>query len=870
MSLLRRLGILAFAAVAPAVAATPGASFQAEFVAAYCVTCHSGDEPKGGLLIAEVARARSTDEDLEQWRRASEYVASGTMPPAGVPQPTAGERERFAASVRAGLEREAPVTPPARAVARRLNRTEYLNTLRDLLAIREIRLPVTFPDDNPDLRFDTMAEGTHLSPGHLDAFQEVAIDIADRLVPLPYRSEWTSAAARGTVGQDPARTKYWTREGDERGLYFTGVNIAGWSGALWDRAFAAPASGVYRVRLKVSAEAASGADGKPLRLGFYAVNPSDYDLPKRALRADLPLVGSVEVTSESPSWIEADVLLERGESFHIYCENRLTKQYPDALVRTPGNTEDLRRLLARYLQEAHGSPEPTIRFEGMDVRGPVAPLPRQVQFLGGGPASLDRAYLESILLPLAERAFRRPLGAGEGRQLIESAIEHGAAAPAPEYAVHFGVRRILLSPQFLYRELGAGDLGEFGLASRLSYFLWSTMPDEELLRLAGDGRLSDPEVLRRQVRRMVRHPKAQQFVQHFSGQWLGGREAAAVMVCDVRHVWSELIRHGIVRSTEMFFDEILQRNLSIRSFVDSDFTYANEPMRIAWGMPGSEVDLRRLEADQRQSLLWPEPTRLDLASLGPEVPRHVASRGGGLGPLQRARGHRRRRGVLADPARRLGAREPIGHAAASASERRASLGRRHFQGTHRARSPGRPPEGRDLRGMPCPDRSLRTGAGTLRRGRRLAGRVLRGGGRAGRADSRRLVERDGGRHRAGRRRGDQGLPDGASGAIHSGAGRPAARVRDRKGAGRGRPHRAGRDRCRRAGGGLRLPRPDRSIGGERSVRRAVTRAAGWARAGRREPSGIGPAVGTSHRPVAPRTASYRPYRATAATSRIPM
>ena len=631
MSLLRRLGILAFAAVAPAIAATPGASFQAEFVAAYCVTCHSGDEPKGGLLIAEVARARSTDEDLEQWRRASEYVASGTMPPAGVRQPTAGERERFAASVRAGLERGAPVTPPARAVARRLNRTEYLNTLRDLLAIREIRLPVTFPDDNPDLRFDTMAEGTHLSPGHLDSFQEVAIDIADRLVPLPYRSEWTSAAARGTVGQDPSRTKFWTREGDERGLYFTGVNIAGWSGALWDRAFAAPASGVYRVRLKVSAEAASGADGKPLRLGFYAVNPSDYDLPKRALRADLPLVGSVEVASESPSWIEADVLLERGESFHIYCENRLTKQYPDALVRTPGNTDDLRRLLARYLQEAQDSPEPTIRFEGMDVRGPVGPLPRQVQFLGGGPASLDRAYLESILLPLAERAFRRPLGAGEGRQLIDSAIEHGAAAPAPEYAVHFGVRRILLSPQFLYRELGAGDLGEFGLASRLSYFLWSTMPDEELLRLAGDGRLSDPEVLRRQVRRMVRHPKAQQFVQHFSGQWLGGREAAAVMVCDVRHVWSELIRHGIVRSTEMFFDEILQRNRSIRSFVDSDFTYANEPMRIAWGMPGSEVDLRRLEADQRQSLLWPEPTRLDLASLGPEVPRHVASRGGALG-----------------------------------------------------------------------------------------------------------------------------------------------------------------------------------------------------------------------------------------------
>ena len=611
--------------------AAPESADRLGFTATYCSDCHSGDRAEGEFRSAEADLGSSRPEIRERWLRASEYVAKGIMPPFGARQPTEDEKERFFSTVQAELGELADGAGVSRTPVRRLNRIEYLNTLRDLFRIREIRLPVTFPDDNPDLRFDTMAEGTHLSPGHLDAFHEVATDVADRMVPLPTVEERVSVSARGSVGQDPSRTKFWTRDEDETGLYFTGINIAGWSGALWDKAFIAHASGTYRVRLTVSAEASAGADGKPLRLGFYALNPADYDLPKRALRVDLPRVGGVDVTNLEPTSVDVDVRLEKGETFHVYCENRLAKQYPPALIRTPGNIQDLRRLLATYLTEAQDSPEPSIRFERMEVRGPVRPLPRQEAFLGRQPPTLDRGYLESILLPLAERAFRRPLTELQRKDLIESVLEHGTGAPAPGYAVHYGVRRILLSPQFLFREFGDGSLDDFGLASRLSYFLWSSMPDSELLELAHHGGLSDPVTLRGQLDRMVRDPKAQQFVKHFSGQWLGGRSASSVMVCDVRHVWSELIRYGIVRSTEMFFDEVLQENRSIRAFIDSQFTYANEPMRIAWGIPGNEVDISRLEADQRQSLLWPEPERLDLSTLAPEVPPHVAGRGGVLG-----------------------------------------------------------------------------------------------------------------------------------------------------------------------------------------------------------------------------------------------
>lgn len=625
-----RTGLAAgLVALAPAFGADAAEATRSEFTATYCQGCHGGESPTAGFRADRSAHDFQDGKSRELWTRASALVTARLMPPPQATQPSAESREQFSAEVRALLASGEPES--AGGLVRRLNRIEYLNTLRDLFQIREIRLPVTFPDDPPGQRFDTMAEGTYLTPGHLDAYQQVAIDIADRMVPLPGMPVAKFASVRASIGQDPSRTKYFLREGDETGLYFTGVNIAGWSGALWDRAFIAQASGVYRVRIKASAGAESGADGRPLRLGFYALNPADYDLPKRALRVDLPRVGELHVSNLEPTVLETEVHLEKGENFQVYCENRLSKQYPPALIRTPGNTLDLRRLLATYLNESQASAEPTIRFESIEISGPIGPLPRQIRFLGGRDPAAGREYAEATLLPLAERAFRRPLTASEREDLISGVLGHPQGAVDPAYGIHYGIRKILLSPQFLYRESGSGTLDDYGLASRLSYFLWSSMPDARLLELASAGRLKRADILDAEITRMARDAKAQQFVKHFTGQWLGNRKASAVMVCDVRHVWSELIRHGMVRASEMFFDEILQQNRSVRTFIDSDFTYANEPMRIAWGMPGNEVDLHRLEADQRQSLLWPEPERLEFASLGPDVPAHVRTRGGVLG-----------------------------------------------------------------------------------------------------------------------------------------------------------------------------------------------------------------------------------------------
>lgn len=631
---LRRAAIAAAAVIAFAAAAEADTSeaFRRSFANDYCVACHGGEKPQAGFRIDDADRELSDPDAQKQWRRALDYVARGVMPPTHAPRhPPTAERERFRAALSAALSGADNSAKAGGTLIRRLHRIEYLNTLRDLFEIREIRLPPTFPEDTNSLHFDTVSEGLFFTPALFDAYLQVATDIADRMVPLPDIRRIRSESARASIGQDPARTPFWTRAGDDAGLYFSGVNIAGWSGALWDKAFVAHESGVYRVRLQVSAEAAHGADGKPLRLGFYALNFDDYDLPKRAIRVDLPLVASLEVTNREPQFLEVDVPLEKGEKFHLYCENRLRKQYPSELRREAGNTSDLRQLLKAYLVESQLSKEPTIRFERMIISGPVRPLQRQQAFLKQRQPTRDAAYVNAVLAPLAERAFRRPLTDFEKQDLTAGVLQHMAAVPLPEYGIHYGIRKILSSPQFLYREAREGKLDAYGLASRMSYFLWSTMPDSELLQAASRNLLSNPDGLRGQVARMIRDPKAQQFVEHFSGQWLGNRKARSVMVCDTRHVWSELIRYGIVRSTEMFFDEILKKNHSIRTFIDSDFTYANEAMRIAWNIPGNEVDLKRLEADQRQSLRWPEPERLDLAALNAETPEHVSKRGGVLG-----------------------------------------------------------------------------------------------------------------------------------------------------------------------------------------------------------------------------------------------
>jgi len=591
------------------------------FAREFCIECHSADVQKGDFRIDTLPWSLSDTDTMEQWQLVYDYVADGDMPTKKAENhPDVATKDKFLEALAAGFEKAAQSAEVGGTPLRRLNRVEYFNSVRDLFGMRMINLPLSFPADVSSAEFDTMPEGLFLSPAVMEAYHESATNIADRFVPLPNPPTYEAKYSVGEIGADGVRG--WFGGKGKEYLKFTGFNNSGWVGALWDPIFVAPASGVYRVRLLANAQAEKGADGKPLRLGFVVFDLKTVDLPKRFRLERATLVGEFEIPAGDPHWIDCDIPVESGETFHIYCMNRLAEgTYLNGSLNRAQINKELKKIKARK--------EPTVELRGMEVAGPMGIPPRVEAFFGSYPPKLDRPLLETRLLPLATRAFRRPLSKREKEELFESVLRHGKKANSPEFAWHYAIRRLLCSPSFLYRESeNEKVLDDFALASRLSYFLWSTLPDEELTQLAAAGKLSDPKVLGEQTRRLLADPKADEFIKHFTGQWLGNREVEAINVCDVRYTWDVNVRYGFIRSTEMFFEEILRENLPISRFIDSDFTYANSAMMVAWGGNGN---LNSIAADQRQSLVWPEPELLDLGKLPEGLPGHVKDRGGVLG-----------------------------------------------------------------------------------------------------------------------------------------------------------------------------------------------------------------------------------------------
>ena len=188
------------------------------------------------------------------------------------------------------------------------------------------------------------------------------------------------------------------------------------------------------------------------------------------------------------------------------------------------------------------------------------------------------------------RAFRRPVREGEEKPfvaLVAKSLGDGAAVRGG--AARRAIKAVLSSPKFLYLREPAGPLDDYALASRLSYFLWSTMPDETLLALAAKGELHKPDVLRAQVERMLNHPKAQAFTENFTGQWLSLRDIDANTPDKVLYPeFEELLQWSAVRETQLFFEELLKQDLSVKNFIDSDFAMLNGRLAKHYGIPGVE------------------------------------------------------------------------------------------------------------------------------------------------------------------------------------------------------------------------------------------------------------------------------------------
>jgi len=545
---------VALAAQPADVRLKPDATAAAATVQKYCVTCHNERLKTGGLTLAS-ADLTTPSANAEAWEKVIRKLRTGAMPPAGAPRPGQPESDALAAYLEASIDRDALTAPnPGRLpLAHRLSRTEYQNAIRDLLAIdalpKEIDYPLLLPADNSSSGFDNLADLLFVSPAimerYLDAAEKISrLAVGDTKAPVMvnrYRlhpEQWQGARVDelpwGTRGGLSVKNHF-----PADGEYLIKVELA------------APPSEPHQLEISVDGErlqlaAVGGSPGRRGR-GAAAEKPLEFRVP---IKAGPRLVGV--------TFVERDEV--RDES------------------------------TLRPRMRGRGS-EPALSL--VTISGPYgAKVP------GDSPSrrrifscSTDSpACVRQILLSLARRAYRRPVTDADIQDLLPF-YERGRAESGFDEGIEQALERLLVSPQFLFRierepATAVARLSDLELASRLSFFLWSSIPDDQLLNAAAQGQLKNPAVLEREVRRMLRDTRSASLVTNFAEQWLFVRDIEAKQPDGlVFPDFDETLRAAMRRETDLFLDSVLRENRSIVDLLDANYSFVNERLAKHYGIP---------------------------------------------------------------------------------------------------------------------------------------------------------------------------------------------------------------------------------------------------------------------------------------------
>lgn len=518
-----------------------------EFLARHCVSCHSGKKSKGDVSLDAVRSEADLVKNRKLWLNVLRQIVDGAMPPPERSRPAPAEFDAFTAAVRDVFRRADTGKPrdPGLVVLRRLNRVEYNNTIRDLCRI-EFQPAADFPDDDAGFGFDNIGEILTLSPLLMERYLDAAEAIVERTIvadnkPRPIVRIGTEqfASATGSSG-DPKSVFLATSEPVE--FQFT---VAAEGQYVLRFAAESVLPGDDPVRLNLT------FDGQPWKTLTLAEAPST---PGKSL----PNV-EWEITLTRGRHTFQATLLNPSREFE---ENRIT--FAPTFGRKMG---EKKRRGGRVTQ--------------LDLVGPVDPLPEGHRWIMAcNPRATPSEQAQEIYLRFAGRAFRRPVEPGEVKRYVALFEAARQAGDSFERAVQVGLQAILVSPHFLYRvELdnrpqgpGARPISEYQLASRLSYFLWNSMPDDELFDLASRGQLS--KSIDAQVRRMLADPKSSSFLENFVTQWLGIRDLER-LVRSKEYPFPLPLRTDMVRETVLFFDAVVREDRPINELIDARFTYLN-------------------------------------------------------------------------------------------------------------------------------------------------------------------------------------------------------------------------------------------------------------------------------------------------------
>lgn len=540
------------------------AAFTADvqpLLARFCIRCHGGEEPEADLRLdrfkspADLAAAR------EVLQTVLDNVEAGYMPPEDKPQPSAQQRQAIVAWLSAELSagHDPTQASPGRVTMRRLNRVEYNNTIRDLVGV-DFEPAADFPSDDVGYGFDNIGDVLSLPPILMEKYLAAAERITEAAIVVPDPIEVQSVRLQAEHIQQTGAADRLPRDVRVRTLASNGEIYT---------THRFPKTGEYILRARAYGQQA----------GPEAV--------KMAFRIEGRDVDTVDVTavSRSPKTYETRVRVEQG----------------------------VRRVAVAFINDyyAPDAKDPKLRgdrnlyVDYIEIQGPVRvelvnlpPTHRRIVFVTPSATRSRTECARQIIEPFAARAWRRPLAPDELDRLVNVFHLGASQGESFERSIQLALQAVLVSPHFLFRveidrgplsSSGAYRISQYELASRLSYFLWSSMPDDELFDLARQGDLR--KNLDAQVRRMLADPKSQALVDNFGHQWLTTRNLAiAEPDPKLFPKFDEKLRADMLKETELFLAAVIREDRSILDLIDADFTFVNQRLAAHYGLPGVQGD----------------------------------------------------------------------------------------------------------------------------------------------------------------------------------------------------------------------------------------------------------------------------------------
>jgi hypothetical protein len=575
----------------------------ATYVETNCVSCHNPRSLSGGLSLS--AATFASVENAATWEKVLHKIRTGQMPPAPRPRPAAGDTAAMTTWLQTTLDTAAANNPqPGRVGAHRLNRTEYANAVRDLLSLRVDAAALLLPDESED-GFDNVAASLALSPAHLERYLAAARQISRTA--LGDRTPEVTASSQ--VYRVPRLLAQDDRAGED--LPF------GSRGGLAVRHHF-PRDGAYSFKVRLRRQIYDYIIGmrtpQQLDVRIDGALIKRFTVGGGAKGTPGPLTWNGEIVGDT----EYELYMHDADA-GLEVQTRVTAgvhQVSVAFVDSPWEPEGVKQPI--QVDFGRGSDEYFDGYAAVDtvtVRGPY-------EAGGTGDTASRRAVLtcrparpadaeacaRKIFETLARRAYRRPPTSDEIETLLRfyraGATKDGVPldnAPSASWEPRFedgiraGLERMLISFNFLFRIEGppparAADrvypLSDFDLASRLSFFLWSSIPDDQLLTLATRGRLRDPAVLDGQVKRMLADPRSRALVDNFAGQWLMLRKASSHQPDLIFNPeFDENLREAFVREGQLFVDSQLRADRSIIELVTADYSFLNERLARHYGVP---------------------------------------------------------------------------------------------------------------------------------------------------------------------------------------------------------------------------------------------------------------------------------------------